>query len=153
MREEEIWGNCHFDFLMEELALSMSSTMRRYWLHQYSLWSSSEDKSTSAWAKLMLKVMKYRANTLVSVMRFALGSLVVAALTEHTQGRTLYYEHISFSGTTATDYTGRIYLFLVALPGLKMNLKVCREDSEICFLWDRKNIQCLRKELLTINKT
>lgn len=81
----------------------------------------------------MLKVMKHHGNTLVSVMRFGLGSLIVVALTEHTQGRTLYYEHISFSGTTATNYTGSIYFFLVSLPGLKINLKVCREDSEICF--------------------
>ena len=67
-------------------------------------------------------------------MRFALGSFIVVALTEHTQGRTLYYEYISFSGTTATDYTGRIYLFLVMLPGLKINLKVCREDSDFFFM-------------------
>lgn len=77
--------------------------------------------------------MKQHANTSAFVMRFALGSSVAVALTEHAQGRTLSCEHTSFSGTTATDCAGRIYLRLVTLPGLKINLKVCREDSDICF--------------------
>lgn len=77
--------------------------------------------------------MKHHANTSGFVTRFALGSSGVVALTEHAQGRTLYYERTSFSGTTATGCTGRIYSHLVTVPGLKINLKVCREDSDTCF--------------------
>jgi len=86
--------------------------------------------------------MKHNANTLESVMSFALGSSIAAALTEHTQGRTLSYEHTSLSGTTATDYTARIYLFLVTLPGLKINFEVCREDSDI-FFYGTRRISCV----------
>lgn len=39
----------------------------------------------------------------------------------------------SFHGITATGYTGTLYLFLITLPGLKVNFKMCREQSGFFF--------------------